>query len=182
MESATSTSTATRKSNLAGKLLWAVDRDRRCVLPGGRRAPSGRAGQRDLGRHRRDRRVPDRAPLLWPLHRRQGARARSEPRDAGGAAQRRPRLRAHPQMGRVRTPLRRDRRRGPAGRPGARRTDGLPTGDAVDPGRRGVRGRRAGLHDPGSVAAPRRPLARADAARRAGRGPGRRSRWSECWC
>ena len=55
-------------------------------------------------------------PLLCALHRRQGARARPEPRDAGGAAQRRPRLRAHPQMGRVRTPLRRDRRRGPAGR------------------------------------------------------------------
>ena len=63
---------------------------------------------------------------------------------------------------------------GPLVGPGARRADGLPAGHAVDPGRRGVRRGGAGLHDPRSVAAPRRPLARPHAARGAGRGPGHR--------
>ena len=171
MEEARAATAPPRRSSPPRKLVWALIADRRRLLPGRRRASSGRAGERDLGRHGRAGGVPDCSSLLWPVRGRQGARARPEPRDAGRAAERRPRLRAHPQVGRLRTPLRRDRGRGSAGRPRACRADGVLAGDALDPGRGGVRGSGAGLHDPGIVAAPRRPFARARCCARS---------WAKC--
>jgi hypothetical protein len=54
---------------------------------------------------------------------------------------------------------------GPLVGPGAGGADGLPAGAAVDPGRRGLRRRGAGLHHPVHLDAARRPLAgRADQA------------------
>ncbi|MNL01934.1 hypothetical protein D3C87_1224220 [compost metagenome] len=103
--------------------------------------------------------LPDRLPLLQPLHRRQGDAARPQTHDARVAPQRRPGLRADQQGGAVRPPLRRHCRRRPAGGPGAGRADGLHARHAVDPGRRGVRRCGAGLHDPVHLHAPRRPLA-----------------------
>ena len=85
--------------------------------------------------------------------------------DAGGAAEQRPRLRAHAPRDRLRPSLRRHRRSRAAGRADARRAVRLPARDAVDPRRRGVRRLRAGHDDAAAVHAPRRPQPRADGAR-----------------
>ena len=68
-------------------------------------------------------------------------------------------LRAHQQMGTVRPPLRRHRRRRAAGGADSGRADGLPAGDHLDPGRRHAGRRGAGF--PGAVHfhAPRRAFA-----------------------
>ena len=91
--------------------------------------------------------------------------------DAGVSAQRRPRLRADQPLRAVRPPFRRHRRRRPAGRPGARRADGLSARHAVDPRRRGVRRRGAGHDRAVPVHPARRPLARRHDPLRAGPGP-----------
>ena len=62
----------------------------------------------------------------------QGARGRRQPRHAGRAARQRPGLPADRQVGAVRPPLRRHRRRRPAGRPGAGRAVRLPAGHDLD--------------------------------------------------
>ena len=129
---------------------------------GDRRAEPGRDGERRLARGRRRLRLPDRLPLLQPLHRRAGAAARPGAPDAGRAPQRRARLRPDQQVRAVRPPLRRHRRRRAAGRARAGRADGLPAGHALDPGRRGLRRRGAGLHGPVHLHPARRPLARRD--------------------
>ena len=108
-----------------------------------------------------------RLPLLRRLDRGEGAVGGSHARDARGAPQQRPRLRADPPLGRLRPPFRRHRRSRPAGRPDARRAVRLPARHALDPGRRGARRLRAGHDHPVPVHAPRRPQPRPDGARRA---------------
>ena len=80
------------------------------------------------------------------------------------AARQRHRLPADRPAGPVRPPLRRDRRRRPAGRPRARRADGLPAGHDLDRRRRHLRRRGAGHGDPVLLDAPRRQEARPDGA------------------
>src|SRR6185437_8955124 len=91
---------------------------RRRVLPRRGGAQARRADQRDLAGSGLDRRVRDRLPLLRQVRRTLRIETRPHPRATLGAAQRRPRLRTHRQVGGVRPPFRRDRRRRPAGRPG----------------------------------------------------------------
>ncbi|MCY1239649.1 hypothetical protein D9M72_524590 [compost metagenome] len=137
-----------------------------------RRAGARGGRQRAVDRGRSTLHLPDRLPLLQPLHRRQGNAARPQAHDARLAPQRRPGLRADQQGSAVRPPLRRDRRRRPAGRPGAGRADGLHAWHAVAAGRRGVRRRGAGLHGAVHLHAPRRPLAGRPGQVRNGHGAG----------
>ena len=99
----------------------------------GRRRRLGCAGpaprrdhQRRLAGPRRRRHLPRRLPFLQPFPRRSRPRSQRPPRHAGRAAGQRTRLRPDPTLGAVRPPLRRDRRRRAAGRPGARRPVRLP--------------------------------------------------------
>ncbi|KGW44429.1 hypothetical protein Y049_4167 [Burkholderia pseudomallei MSHR684] len=151
-----------RRRHESGFRLFGLDRGRaaRRVRVRHDRARARRADQRAMDRDRRRLRVFDRVPLLQPLHREQGRPARRPAHDARRQVQRRPRLRADQQIRAVRPSFRRDRRRGPARRPGARRADGLHARHAVDSRGRRVRGRGAGLHRAVHLDAPRRPLAR----------------------
>src|SRR5918998_534008 len=87
-----------------------------------------------------------RVPLLREVHRAPGAPGRRPAGDPGRAAAQRDRLRRDRPAGAVRAPLRRDRRRRPAGRAGARRADGLPARHHLDHRRRHLRRCGAG-HD-----------------------------------
>ncbi len=112
------------------------------------RPASGRDGQRRLGAGGRPLHLGHRLPLLLAHHRRAHLRPRRPQRHAGGAAQRRPRLRAHQPLGGLRPPLRRHRRRRTAGRAHPRRPVRLPAGHHLDHRRRGARRCGAGLHHP----------------------------------
>ena len=112
-----------------------------------RRVPVLRAADRD----------EDRAP----------ARRRGHP---GRSVRQRHRLHAHRPARAVRPSLRGDRRRRPAGRPGAGDADGLPARRDLDHRRRGVRRLCTGLPGVVDVDPTARPFARSDGARRAWRG------------
>ena len=155
-------------------------RDRRGGRLGGRRARARRDDLGGLAGVRRARLLRDRVPLLRPLHRLQGAGRRQPAGHAGRAARQRRRLPADRPARAVRPPLRGDRRRRPAGRPGAGRADGLPAGHDLDHRRRHLRRRGAGHGDPVLLDAPRRQEPRADGARRDRPGRRRRPRWSRC--
>ncbi|EFF48260.1 carbon starvation protein A [Xanthomonas citri pv. aurantifolii str. ICPB 10535] len=142
------------------------------VLPGHRCAAAWRTHQRVVDRGGGGVDLPDRLPVLQPVHRRQGDAAGHHPRHPGSRQQRRPGLRAHQQARAVRPPLCCHRRRRPPGRPGARRADGLPARPVVAGGRRGVRRCGAGLRGAVPVQPSQRPLARRPGAR--GDGPGTR--------
>ena len=137
-------------------------RRHRCVLLRRARARPRRKRQRGLARHGSAQRLPHRLPLLQQVHRREGAAGRPVAADARRPAQRRPGLRADQQVGPVRPPLRRDRRRRPAGRACPRRADGLSSRHALDPRRRRDRRCRAGLHRPVRVRPARRQVAGRD--------------------
>ena len=97
---------------------------RRPGLGDDRPGPRG-DGQRDLVRLRRGLHLPHRLPLLLDLHREAQDHAAGRPaRHARGVQRERPGLHADRPAGALRPPLRRDRRRRPAGRSGARRADG----------------------------------------------------------
>ena len=133
-----------------------------------------RGDLRGLAGRRRARLVRDRLPLLRPLHRHavlevDDSRATPAERLDNGVD-------FQPTDRRVllRPPLRRHRRRRAAGRPGARRADGLPARHDLDHRRRDLRRRRAGHGDPVLLDAPRRQEPRA-------RWPARRSARSAAW-
>ncbi|CAA9399274.1 MAG: Carbon starvation protein A, partial [uncultured Quadrisphaera sp.] len=122
-----------------------------------------------------------RLPLLRPVHRLPGAARRRHPGHPGRAPRERRRLRGHRPAGALRPPLRRHRRRRPAGRPGARGADGLPARHDLDRRRRDLRRCRAGHGGAVLLDAPQRQEPRADGARgdrrgRRGRGAHRRVR------
>ena len=113
-------------------------------------------------------------------HRGQDLRARRDSRDAGGAAERRPRLRADQPLDRLRPPLRGHRRPGPLVGPTLAAQFGYPPRRDLDPRRRRARRRRAGLRHPlpprfGATASRSARWRR----RRSGPSPGSR-RWSRC--
>ena len=107
-----------------------------------------------------------------------GLRPRPAARDAGRAAQQRPRLRADVEVGALRPPLLGDLRRRSAGRPDAGGAVRIPARHDLADRRRRARRRRAGLRDPLRVDAARRQVARPD--REGGSEPGGRAwrRWS----
>ena len=128
-------------------------------VPRRHRPASGREHQRGLDGGRRRLHLCDRLSVLRPLPGQQGVEAGRRASDAGHAPQRRARLCADAPQRPVRPPLRRHRRRGAAGRAGAGRPDGLSARRAVDPGRRGSSGGRAGHDRPVHVHTPRRQVA-----------------------
>ena len=95
-----------------------------------------------------------------------------QPRDAGRAAEQRPRLRADEQVDSLRPSLLGHLRRGSAGRSDAGGAVRLPARHDLADRRRRARRRGAGLPDPLRVDAARRQVARSD--REGGSEPGRR--------
>ena len=146
---------------------------RRPVVGDDRAGPRG-DGQRDLVRLRRRVHLFHRLPLLLDVHREQDRAAERPARDARRVQRERPGLHADGPACALRPPLRRDRRRRSARRPGARRAVGLPARHALDHRRRDPGRGGAGL--PGAVLldAPRR-------AARWARWPARNSASSAAW-
>ena len=149
-------------NKLGSMLLWAAVAIVGAISFAALGARARRERERGLAGDGGAQRLLHRLPVLQQVHRRPGAAARRRAAHAGGAAQRRHGLRADQQVGALRPPLRGDRRRGPAGRAGARGADGLPAGHVVDPGRRRHGRRGAGLHRAVRVDAARRQVARRD--------------------
>ena len=141
------------------------------VLPRGDR-------QRGVVRHRRHLHVRHRLPVLRAVDRDEDRASARRQRYARRAFRERHRLYAHGPPGVVRTPLRGDRRGGPAGRPCVGDADGLPAGHDLDRHRRSVRRLCPGLSGVVDLRATARALSRTDGTRRARHHRwGRRHRW-----
>ncbi len=131
-------------------------------------------GQRGLVRHRGHLHLRHRLPVLRPADRDEDRPPARRQRHARRTFRERHRLHADRPAGAVRPPLRGDRRRGPAGRPGAGHADGLSAGHHLDHHRRGVRRLCAGLPGAVDLHPAARPLSRPDGPRRTRRDRRRR--------
>ena len=121
-----------------------------------------RTDQRGLAPRRRLLHLRGRLPLLQQDHRRQDLRPRSATGDPRGPPQRRPRLRTHQPVDRLRSPFRGDRGTGTPGWPDARGPVRLSPRRPLDHHRRRPRRRGAGLRHSLLVASARRQDARTD--------------------
>ena len=123
---------------------------------------SRRADQCPMAGRRRGRDLRCRISLLQQFHFRQGAGARSLARYSGGASRQWPRLHAHQQVGRLRTPFRRHRWPRTARRSRARCAVRISPRYVVDHRRRCAGWLRAGFCHPTLLGAPRRQIAHGD--------------------
>ncbi len=162
------------------KIIFGDHRRARRGRVGGHRVLPRRDGQRGLVRHRRDLHLRHRVPVLRPADRDEDRSPARRQRHARRAFRERHRLHADRPAGAVRTPLRGDRRRRAAGRPGAGDADGLSAGHHLDHHRRGVRRLRAGLPGVVDLHPAARPLPRADGPRRTRRRSAASPRSSAC--
>ena len=105
-------------------------------------------------------------PVLCAADRDEDRQAARRPRHPRRDLRERQGLHAHRPAGAVRPPLRRDRRRRPAGRAGAGDADGLPARHHLDHRRRGVRRMRPGLPGAVDLDAPTRAVTGPDGPRR----------------
>ena len=140
------------------KLIWTAITVLGAVSLSDRRSYPWRARQCRMARRRGGVCPPHRVPFLWSFHRQQGARRERCAADAGLSSQRRSRLRADQSLRALRASFRSHSRRRPAGRTGARGTDGLSARHAVDSRRRSICRRGAGHDRAVPIDSPRRPI------------------------
>ena len=148
------------------KIVFGDHRGARRRRLGDHRVLPRRDGQRGVVRHRRDLHLRHRVPVLRAADRDEDRQAARRRRHARRDLRERHRLHADRPAGAVRAPLRGDRGRRSARRPGAGDADGLPAGHHLDHRRRGLRRLRAGLPGAVDLDAATRPLAGPDGPRR----------------